>query len=56
MDFHDLFQLLSFASHIGKLFERFFPLSDIMDLRHQSSAMCIIMFEEDTHTRGLQLT
>ena len=29
----------------------FFPLSDIMDLRHQSSAMCIIMLEggEDTH-------
>ena len=31
----------------------FFPLSDIMDLRHQSSAMCIIMFimlgGEDTH-------
>ena len=28
----------------------FFPLSDIMDLRHQSSAMCIIMLRgEDTH-------
>ena len=28
----------------------FFPLSDIMDLRHQSSAMCIIMLGgEDTH-------
>ena len=28
----------------------FVPLSDIMDLRHQSSAMCIIMLgEEDTH-------
>ena len=27
-----------------------FSLSDIMDLRHQSSAMCIIMLEgEDTH-------
>ena len=27
-----------------------FPLSDIMDLRHQSSAMCIIMLGgEDTH-------
>ena len=27
-----------------------FPLSDIMDLRHQSSAMCIIMLgREDTH-------
>ena len=27
----------------------FFPLSDIMDLRHQSSAMCIIMLGgEDT--------
>ena len=26
------------------------PLSDIMDLRHQSSAMCIIMLGgEDTH-------
>ena len=34
----------------------FFPLSDIMDLRHQTSAMCIIMLggeggeREDTHT------
>ena len=27
----------------------FFPLSDIIDLRHQSSAMCIIMLGEDTH-------
>ena len=28
----------------------FLPLSDIMDLRHQSSAMCIIMLGgEDTH-------
>ena len=28
----------------------FFPLSDIMDLRHQSSAMCIIMLGgADTH-------
>ena len=28
----------------------FFPLSGIMDLRHQSSAMCIIMLGgEDTH-------
>ena len=27
-----------------------FPLSEIMDLRHQSSAMCIIMLEgQDTH-------
>ena len=27
-----------------------FPLSDIMDLRHQSSTMCIIMLGgEDTH-------
>ena len=30
---------------------KFIPLSDIMDLRHQSSAMCIIMLGgEDTHT------
>ena len=29
----------------------FFPLSDIMDARHQSSAMCIIKLGgEDTHT------
>ena len=28
----------------------FFPLSDIMDLRHQSSAICIIMLGgENTH-------
>ena len=27
-----------------------FSLSDIMDLRHQSSAMCIIMLGEKTHT------
>ena len=32
----------------------FFSLSDIIDLRHQSSAMCIIMLGEKTHTRGLQ--
>ena len=31
-----------------------FPLPDIMGLRHQSSAMCIIMLGEKTHTRGLQ--
>ena len=31
-------------------FFSFFPLSDIMDLRHQSSAMCIIMLGgEDLH-------
>ena len=34
----------------------FFTLSVIMDLRHQSSAMCIIMLGEETHTRGLQRT
>ena len=33
---------------------RFFPQSDIMCLRHQSSAMCIIRLGEKTHTRGLQ--
>ena len=34
---------------MGTLWD-FFPLSDIMDLRHQSSAMCIIMLGgEDTH-------
>ena len=32
----------------------FFPLTDIMDLRHQSGAMCIVMLGEKTHTRGLQ--
>ena len=32
----------------------FLSLSDIMDLRHQSSAMCIIMLGEKTHTRVLQ--
>ena len=31
----------------------FFPLSDIMDLRHQSSTMCIIMLGgKDTHPRS----
>ena len=32
----------------------FFPLLDIMDVRHQSSAMCIIILGEKTHTRALQ--
>ena len=32
------------------LMTHFYPLSDILDLRHQSSAMCIILLgEEDTH-------
>ena len=32
------------------IYKNFFPLSDIMDLRHQSSAMCIMMLGgEDTH-------
>ena len=32
----------------------FFSLSEIMDLRHQSSSMCIIKLGEKTHTHGLQ--
>ena len=33
--------------------KNFFTLSDIMDLRHQSSAMCIIMLGgDDTHPRS----
>ena len=35
----DMFLKLDF----GNAFNFFLPLSDIMDLRHQSSAMCIIM-------------
>ena len=36
--------------HEEMTFLDFFSLSDVMDLRHQSSAMCIIMFGgEDTH-------
>ena len=30
----------------------FSSLSDIMDLRHQSSAMCIMLGGEDTHPRS----
>ena len=33
----------------SRIFFSVFPLSDIMELRHQSSAMCIIMLGVDTH-------
>ena len=40
-------QEFEYHLHINKIL---FPLSDIMDLRHQSSAMCIITLGgEDTH-------
>ena len=32
----------------------FFPLSDIMDLRHQSSAMCIIMLGGEQAIQALE--
>ena len=37
-----------------KLSQNFSPLSDITDLRHQSSVMCIIMLGGGGDTRGLQ--
>ena len=39
---------------ISDLNFHFLRLSDIMELRHQSSAMCIITLEGARHTRGLQ--
>ena len=51
---HTTLEIVTWVSFVLFFSSSFFPLSDIMDLRHQSSAMCIIMLGGEAHTRGLQ--